>query len=267
MPVYIISPEVSLNVVFTDNGCNLTLICLHFWGGSSRTFGALDANLSPSYNTISIDFRGWGNSTGPQSADAYSILNLAEDVEAVIAKFDLQQFVLVGHSMGGKVCQLIAGRAKVAGLQAIVLLCPAPPTPLILPEEMRTQQMAAYDSAASAEYVIRNVLTSVSIAEDTISVLVEDIMKGNVFAKRAWPTYAMSEDIVTEAKKIHVPVLIIAGGKDKVETLQRIREAVVGIIKNAEMVVIEESGHLLPLEAPEKVSKHIHKFLHRVTTQ
>ncbi len=166
--------------------------------------------------------------------------------------------------MGGKVAQLIGGRSQVTGLKAIVLIGPAPPTPLVLPAEMKSQQMTAYNSAQSAEFVVRNVLTSSPLSDDQVKMIVSDIMKGNKFAKLAWPTYAMAEDILVETKKIKIPVLVIAGELDKVEPFERLQKEVLGNIAGSEIVVVMGSGHLLPFEAPRQVAKHIEKFVRQI---
>jgi len=261
--MYKISPETTLNVV--DSGTQgPTLIFLHFWGGSSRTFSPTVANLSDRFRTITIDFRGWGNSTGPQTADAYSIEDLATDIETLVPKLDVDDFVLVGHSMGGKVAQLIAGRGAAPNIKGLVLIGTAPPTPLVLPPEMKEAQISAYATPQSAETAFRHTLTASPLPDATIATLVEDAMKGNSYAKSAWPAYGMSEDIVSEARRIRVPVLVIAGGLDKIEQAERMRTEVLANIKGSEMVVVEGSGHLLPVEAPEHVARQIVGFYHKL---
>lgn len=66
---------------------------------------------------------------------------LVSDIETLIPKLDIKNFVLVGYSMGGKVAQLIAGRNLVKGLKGVVLLALAPPTPFELPLDMKEQQI------------------------------------------------------------------------------------------------------------------------------
>jgi 3-oxoadipate enol-lactonase len=262
MSLYVIDSETTLNVVSTGTGT--ALIFLHYWGGSSRTFAPLISTLPSRFRSISIDFRGWGQSSGPQTPYGYSIKDLAIDVETLILKLDIVDFVLIGHSMGGKVAQLIGGRGAVKGLRGIVLIAPAPPSPLVLPAEMKEAQMTAYSTPDSADFAVRNVLSSSVLSDETAALLVEDIMKGSSFATLAWPTYSMLEDITVEVKEIKVPVLVIAGEFDKIEPSQRLQIEVVGKIDTAEMVVVQGSGHLLPIEAPEQVAKHIEEFLDKV---
>ncbi|KAF4501662.1 alpha beta-Hydrolase [Fusarium agapanthi] len=238
-----------------------TIFFLHFWGGSSKTWSPVNHLIASAFPTVRIDFRGWGNSTGPADETRYSILQLALDVEFVITQLNLQKYIIVGHSMGAKVAQAIAGRNLVGGLAGLVLLCPAPPTPLILPEEMRDQQVSAYDNTQNAEFVARNVLTAKSLPDATIKGIVEDMLEGSPSAKAAWPRYAMEEDILELAKSITIPSIVVAGGKDQVEPVVRVKAEVSGNIFVAKFLVLEEVGHLAPLEAPEMVAEIISDFV------
>ncbi|KAG7406670.1 Alpha/Beta hydrolase protein [Fusarium sp. MPI-SDFR-AT-0072] len=238
-----------------------TIVFLHFWGGSSKTWSPVNHLIAPTFPTVRIDFRGWGSSTGPADETKYSILQLAKDIELVITRLYLQKYIIVGHSMGAKVAQAIAGRKLVSGLTGLVLLCPAPPTPLMLPEEMRDQQISAYDNTQNAEFVARNVLTAESLPDGTIKGIVEDMLKGSPSAKAAWPRYAMNEDILELAKRISVPSVVIAGGKDQVEPVARVKAEVSGNIPFAKFLVLEEVGHLALLEAPEEVAETISDFV------
>lgn len=259
---YFISSEITLNVsFFGTRNQQPSLVFLHFWGGSSRTFSPIIAHLSSNFHCITIDLRGWGSSSGPQRPEGYSVNDLASDIEALIPKLGINDLVLVGHSMGGKVGQLVAGRQVVKGLKGLILIAPAPPTPLELPPEMKKIQLAAYSGPESAEFVVRNVLSSSELSDETVGNLVQDMLKGNEYAKEAWPAYAMGEDIVEEARKIDIPVLVIAGGHDKVEPVERLRSEVLGNIHGAQMSIIQDSGHLIPVEAPSKVAHNIGIFL------
>lgn len=51
-----------------------------------------------------------------------------------------------------------------------------------------------------------------------------------------------------DARKIAVPLLVIGGEKDMVETVEKVRRDVLGVVRG-EMVVVEGAGHLLPVEA------------------
>ncbi len=131
------------------------LVFLHYWGGSSRTWRRVIEALAPEFRTVAIDQRGWGRSEAP--ATGYALADMANDVEGVIEALDLERYILIGHSMGGKVSQLMASRHP-RGLAGLALIAPSPPSPLNLPLEVRQGMVRAYDTRASIIATVEQVL-------------------------------------------------------------------------------------------------------------
>jgi pimeloyl-ACP methyl ester carboxylesterase len=131
----IASNGISLHVEDQGQG-TLALVFLHGWGSSTLTWRRVLAALPSGYRTVAIDQRGWGSSEHPSSG--YSLTELADDTEGVIEALGLDRYILVGHSMGGKTAQFLASR-RAKGLVGLVLVAPAPPSPFIVPEELRVQ--------------------------------------------------------------------------------------------------------------------------------
>jgi pimeloyl-ACP methyl ester carboxylesterase len=82
------------------------LLFLHYWGGSSRTWRDVIDRLGGRPRCVAIDQRGWGGSVA--SDGRYDLHAMADDVEAVARELVPGRYVLVGHSMGGKVAQIVA---------------------------------------------------------------------------------------------------------------------------------------------------------------
>ncbi|KAH6838387.1 Alpha/Beta hydrolase protein [Chaetomium sp. MPI-CAGE-AT-0009] len=263
---------VNINVVMSDapvrSSNSTTLIFLHYWGGSASTWSLVIPLVSDFYSTVAVDFRGWGASTGPQDNDAYSIEALAKDVEDVIVALRISRAVLVGLSMGAKVSQLVAARmcseigsSQRAGiLQGLVLVSPAPPTPLVLPPELKEQQLHAYNNKESADFVARRVLTQTFKSCEPPSFLVADMLRGNEWARKAWPAYAMAEDVSGVVHNISLPVLVLAAREDIVEPLERVKLELCSHFPGAKLAILHGSGHLSPLDAPEAVAKQLLAF-------
>jgi len=247
--------DVAINVLEAGEG-NPTVLFLHYWGGSSRTWAPTIETLSMTNRCIAIDFRGWGESS--KDSRDYSLKTLASDVIELIDQLGLNDFIIVGHSMGGKVAQIVAAR-KPEGLKGLVLFGPAPPTPMTVPEEVRKSYLALYDSREGVEAVIGN-LTPHPLPESYREQIIEDGLKGASRAKHEWPERGMIEDISASTPKIKVPVHIIAGGDDVVEPEASLREnfkAIPGVI----FTVIPGVGHMAPLEKPAELAAAIRAAL------
>lgn len=122
--------SIGLNVRDQGQG-ELALVFLHYWGGSSRTWSEMIPALENQFRCIAYDHRGWRDSEAP--TEGYGIQDLAKDAQSLIQTLRLKRYVLVGHSMGGKTAQLLASR-RPAGLQALILVAPAPPVPMGFPK-------------------------------------------------------------------------------------------------------------------------------------
>ena len=230
--------NVTIHAIISNPPCRSAkpaLVFLHYWGGSSKTWQWVISHLSGEYQVVALDFRGWGESSGPASEDAYSMSLLASDVEAVIEQLGLGDFVLIGLSMGAKVAQVVAARSP-AGLKSIVLLSPAPLSSCRLPLEMKEQQMTAYENVDNATFVTLNVLTASSPTKDVVDVLVADQTRGNMWARAAWPGYGMEEDFAELADAIRTPALVLAAKKDVIETPERVKKEVHDKIRGSQWV-------------------------------
>jgi pimeloyl-ACP methyl ester carboxylesterase len=68
-------------------------------------------------------------------------------------------------------------------------------------------------------------------------------------------------DFASEAATIDTPTLILAPAADRPMTPEFTRERVADVIPGSRLVVIEEAGHYLPLEQPERVAALVDRFV------
>ena len=78
---------------------------------------------SKGWHGIAMSLRGHGQSEGFTTLDLYGIHDFVDDAEAVLQSMDRMPIV-IGHSMGGMIAQVLAARQEVA---AQVLLVSVPP--------------------------------------------------------------------------------------------------------------------------------------------
>jgi pimeloyl-ACP methyl ester carboxylesterase len=238
-------------------GLSPALVFLHYWGGSHRTFFRTVSALASTNAVITFDQRGWGqarNLPGP-----YDIHQLADDVVDVVSGLALESFLLIGHSMGGKVAQLVASR-KPNGLRGLVLVAPAPPRPNVGPE-MVERRSHAYDTRRTVSEAIDRALTHVPLHVDLREQVLTDSLGAGREATLSWPLHGLIEDITDAARQIEVPVVVLAGQHDRVDSAASLTADLLPFIPQACLSVIDGVGHLSPLEVPEAVACHIDAFV------
>ena len=235
------------------------LVFLHYYGGSSRSWDGVIGELSGAYRTIATDHRGWGESESPK--EGYSIVDLADDAQDVLVALELKRYVLVGHSMGGKVAQLLASR-RPSGLKGVVLVAPSPPSPMTaFSDEQRTAMTTVYDTRESITQALDNVLIAKPLSPALREQVIADSLRGAPQAKTAWPLVGMVEDITGDVRSINVPVKVIAGEKDQVDRIETLARELLPRIAGARLHALPDTGHLSPLEAPSAVAEEIRAFV------
>lgn len=236
------------------------LVFIHYWGGTGRTWDRVAKPLSERHCCVALDLRGWGGSD--KNADKYDLHTQADDVAAIIQSLGLSQYILVGQSMGGKIAQILGSRRPV-GLKTIVLVAPAPPTPMAASKEQRDAMLDSYQSAAGVDIAL-SILTEKQLSPEMRKQVAEDTLGGAPAAKSAWTQQGMTLDISHLVGNINVPTTVIVGDADKVEHEEVLRRELEGRIKGTEFIILPGVGHVSPLEAPVELAAAITKAISNV---
>ncbi|MDX1891632.1 alpha/beta hydrolase [Mycolicibacterium sp. 050158] len=236
------------------SGRGPTSLFLHYWGGSARTWEPTLAHLDPQVPVAFYDHRGWGRSNtlpGP-----FGLRQLAIDAATVIEALDTD-VILVGHSMGGKVAQLVAAENPTA-LAGLVLVAPAPPEPPAAITAQFQQRLAhAYDNSQTVSGAVDHVLTALPLTASVRAAVIEDSLAGAAAARMDWPLHGIAENITAAARRILVDTTVIAGSHDQVEPVDVLRRHLKPFISQASIHVLDGPGHLIPLEAPEALASEL----------
>src|SRR6516225_4065941 len=236
------------------------LVFLHYWGGSARTWQRVIDRLGGQVRWVAINQRGWGGSVATDGR--YDLAAMADDVDSVIRALDLRRYVLVGHSMGGKVAQIVAAR-RPRDLAGLVLVAPAPPTPMPVPAAQRAGMLASYGSREGVLQALE-VLAGAPLSNELREQVIEDTLRGAPEAKRAWTDRGMIEDVSACLDAVTIPVSILVGSRDRVEHESALREVFGRLLPQATFRVLEGVGHLSPLEAPGELADACAKLLARL---
>ena len=88
-----------------------TLVCLHGWGGSKESFTELRAALKHTdIRILTPDLPGFGDE--PEPKKPWTVDNYANWVETYIKKSVTGEFILLGHSHGGRVAIKLASKGE-----------------------------------------------------------------------------------------------------------------------------------------------------------
>ncbi|MFD8783651.1 alpha/beta fold hydrolase [Kitasatospora sp. NPDC059599] len=244
--------------VRVGGGTGPVLVFVHYWGGSADTWDGVLGRLPTGQATVRFDQRGWGTSRwlpGP-----YHLDRLADDLARVLEVCVTGPFVVVGHSMGGKVSQLLAAR-RPAGLAGLVLVAPAPPQPpATVTEEYRKNLSHAYDSPETVHYVLDSVLTAAPLIGAVRATAERDSRAAGAEARLEWPLRGIAQDITAAVRDVDVPVTVLAAERDVVEPAHVVREHLLPHLPHATLTVVPGAGHLLPVEAPGAVATALAEF-------
>ena len=238
-------------IACVDEGVGeFAFVFLHYWGGSARTWRKVLDELSPSARCVAVDQRGWGASEALDGR--YGLETMADDVEHLVGALGLKRYVLVGHSMGGKVALILASRG-VSELAGLVLVAPAPPGPMSAPPEQRAAMMASYQSPDGVAQAI-SVLAGRPLSEAERRQVVEDTLAGAPGAKREWTEHGMVASVAPKLRDFKGPVSILVGERDKVERPEALRAAFADVLPQATFQIIASVGHLSPIESPGTIA-------------
>ncbi|SOD96602.1 alpha/beta fold hydrolase [Spirosoma fluviale] len=246
---------VNLNVLEQGLGASLPLVFLHYFGGSAVEWEIVMNLLERDYRCVAIDLRGHGNSEAPKTG--YAVDDMADDVLGLIDLFGLQDYVLVAHSMSGKVALAVAARQP-AGLQALVLVSPSPPVPEPIPDDEREKLLTGHGKRSSAEKTLKNI-TEAPVSEAVREQIIADDLRTAKPAWDAWLLAGSKEDISERMADINVPVHIIVGTEDRALPPDVQTRLVLPYLKNASFDTVENAGHLLPWEIPDQLATFIQK--------
>jgi len=106
------SPD-GTKIAYEKTGAGPALILLHGGGQTRKSWaemGYVD-RLSKKFTIIAMDMRGFGDSGRPDTADAYALDRVLEDVLAVADAAGAERFHLWGFGHGGSVGRYLAARS------------------------------------------------------------------------------------------------------------------------------------------------------------
>ncbi len=251
---------------------NQTILFLHGALQQGHSWDFISLPLAPDYHVIALDARGHGDTQWAPDGD-YSLEAHQADLDGVVEGLGLHQFILAGHSMGGRSSYVYTSRNpdKVKAL-AIVDTGPDPNRTgqnriqrfRELPDEMDTYQEFA---DRIQEYTRRE--------RDQVMGALKYSIRQRDDGKWTWkydkalrssgprPSGWTSERLWECVNAITCPTLIIRGGASdifSVETMDKMLQAIPG----STAAVVPGAGHLVQGDNPYLFLLSLRTLLDRV---
>lgn len=245
-----------LNVLELGRGSR-TLVFLHYFGGSALEWQTVMNQFADQYRCLAVDLRGHGDSAAP--ATGYSVETMADDVVELLTVLTVDTFVLIGHSLSGKVALEVASRQP-TGLQSLVLVSPSPPKPEPISDADRKDMLDTHGQRSAAEKTLAKI-TAKPLSEMAKEQIIADNLRTSKTAWDAWLTLGSKEDITDHMKTVQVPIAIVAGTDDKAIAPDVQPELTLPYLQNATFDTIDAAGHLLPWEIPDELTTFIRQHI------
>jgi pimeloyl-ACP methyl ester carboxylesterase len=244
------------------------LVFMSFLGGSEREWSRVIGFLGSRYRCAGIDMPGFGSAA---EISGYSVTQMVDYLTTVLLGLDLGPFVLVGHSMSGKVAAVAArrwqdGDEAFKQLRGIILVASSPPSPEPISRSERESMMrslgrAGTRSRTQAEKYLRDNLAGSSVPQDLFDSAVTDVLRGNPDAWDAWLLGGSKEDWSDRVGTLDLPALIVAAEQDEDLGAALQVAKVLPHFPSGRLEVVPDCGHLVPIERPHELANLIEDFM------
>jgi pimeloyl-ACP methyl ester carboxylesterase len=229
------------------------VLLLHGWGDSLKTFSTLRKDLSENYQVLAVDLPGFGGTQVPK--ETWDLDNYAEFVGHLLEKLRLEQpYAVVGHSNGGAVAIRAISLGPLQPEKLVLMAASGIRTTqkmkrVVLKFIAKVGNLATIWMPERYRRALRKSLYDAAGSDLLVAPQLEETFKKTV-----------RQDVQKDAAQLETDTLLIYAKQDETVPLSygRLYEA---YIKNSKLEEIDDAGHFVHLDRPEKVNKLIEDFL------
>jgi pimeloyl-ACP methyl ester carboxylesterase len=251
-----------LRIAYERAGVGPPIVFLHGGVSDSREWRRQMDALAGEYTVVAWDAPGNGRSEDPP--ESFRMPDYADCVAGLVRALELDRPHVVGLSFGATLALELYRRHPDVP-RSLVLLGGYAGWAGSLPPEVVAERLAgvARDLAQSPETLARSFLATLltdgapaELADELLAILV-DLHPAGALAQ----AHAMAEaDLREVLPRIAVPTLLLYGEQD-VRSPRAVAEELAAQIPGAELVFIRGAGHMLNMEAADRVNAELLRFL------
>jgi len=246
------------------------LLFLHGFGNDAHIWDDFAPAVAPCYRTLALDHRGHGDSAwDPESR--YDHDTMVEDVEVVTARLGVERLVIVGHSLGGRIATLFAGRhtERMAGL-VLVDIGPeldargvlrirmeveSGQEPVFASVEEYGRLLSLHYPAAQPQALLRMARHGVRQREDGRFVLKTDPALRSGFGgppeEAAARERQLSQAQWEALRRVSCPTLVVRGAASDVFSAETADRMVDEVLAKGRLAVVPRAGHSVMTDNPD----------------
>lgn len=251
-----------IHLYYEEHGSGQPVVFIHGLGASTRDWECQVPEFSTSYRVITFDLRGHGRSDKP--AGPYDLQMLAADLADLLDVLGIGSAHIVGHSLGGGVAFQLA--LDFPALLSTLVIVNSGPTFGTSREQARqeierrvgiVQQlgMRAMGEALSPHLFPKP--EHATLRDGFVQRWAENDPQAYIEATRSM----LGWDVADRIGSIQCPTLVLTADQDYLPVAAK--EAYVALMPRAEIVVIADAHHAMPLEQPATFNRALAAFLAR----
>jgi sigma-B regulation protein RsbQ len=255
------------NVVVSGVADGPPIVFAHGFGCDQHMWRHVAPAFEGTHRVVLFDFVGAGSSTAPYDEDKYSTLDgYAADVLEIVRGLDLRDVVFVGHSVSAMIGALAHVEAP-ALFERLVMVGPSPryiddepyvggfdePAIRGLLDALRSNYLGW--SASMAPLIVGN-----ADRPELGKELTESFCRMDPAVAEGFATATFLSDHRDVLPRISVPTLVLQCSDDVIAPVS-VGEYVAAEIPQAELVVLDATGHCPNLSAPDETIDAISTFL------
>lgn len=262
-----------LNLYYEDHGSGNPIVLIHGYPLSGSSWEKqTSALLAQGYRVITYDRRGFGRSSQPTTG--YNYDTFAADLRKLVTHLKLDNFTLVGFSMGGGEVARYIGKYGTKGVSKAVIISGVPPYLLKgsdNPEGVDRSVLEGTEKAVSADryaffteffknFYNTDVLLGKLVSEEAVRASWNVAAGASATASVACvPTWF--EDFRKDVARIDIPTLVLHGDADRILPIGASGARTAKLIKNAVYAPIKDGPHAIIWTHADEVNAKLVEFL------
>ncbi len=254
--------KIDYKIRYKDVGQGPVILLLHGYLESLKVWNVLVDDLKHNFRIIALDLPGHGQSE--VSEEVQTMDSMAEAIMHMLYHLNIEKCFVVGHSMGGYVALAFLEKYPKM-VQGISLFHSSPFADTDEKKQNRDREIELIKSGKKAQ--IYNLHTPKTFADENVPRFADQIEKLKSSAKKTENNgiIAVLEGMKARPNRAELlkntllPVQYIIGAKDNfipMEILEKLE-----LPKNADIVILENSGHMGMFEEREQSLEAIKRFV------